>query len=146
MINIPKKKLIEYFEKRVRFYFFEIFKLYDFELTIGSQSKRSARTSAYWHDLDEGSGMIAIFYSENWIKEKPSREEIDKCAFHEVCESLLSELQELISERYINKKDLPNAVHRVIRRLENSIFDVYKDKKNYKNLIGDRKKYEDKPK
>lgn len=124
------QKNIDYFIKRVEYYFYKIFHLYDYELEITVQDKVGARATSYWHRIEDGSGMITISYTEEWINDETLEfEEIDKIAFHEVSECLLSELQQLINARFISEKDIPNAVHRVIRRLENSVFLLVKDNK-----------------
>jgi hypothetical protein len=126
---MTKHAKIKYFEDRVNHYFFEVFKMYDFELTIHDQKKFGTRASTYWHPIEDGAGMITICYSNYWIESKnTNKHDIDIVAFHEVWEAILSELQELVKRRYISEKDLPNAVHRVIRRMENIMFPLVKDK------------------
>ena len=127
-MSIQTADKIEYFKQRVNHYFFEVFKMVEFFLEIsegtGLQDNR-ART--YWHDIETGSGMIQIEYQKEWIGDNSTTiEEIDKVAFHEVCEAMLWELDELIYSRFIQKKDIPNAKHRVIRRLENVFFPFIK--------------------
>ena len=121
-------KRIKYFKTRLKYYFFDIFHLYDFELTIDSQEKSDARASTYWYDIDEGAGIISIYYDIDWISyKKTTYDEIEKVAFHETWEAILSELQELAKKRFISKKDIPNATHRVIRRMENIIYPLLKN-------------------
>jgi hypothetical protein len=125
-----KDKKIKYFKNRVNYYFFDIFHLQFFELNIEEQVDPDVRASTFWHNIDEGSNMINICYSIDWIENKNlTYTEIDKVAFHEVCEALLSEVQQLMTYRFISKKDIPNAIHRIIRILENTIFEKIKDKK-----------------
>jgi len=122
-----KDKLVDYFTKRVKYYFFEVFKLYDYELSIGPQTKIDVRASAYWHEIEVGAQMANICYSVEWLKDNPSKKEIDIVAFHECAEVLLSELQGLVNANHIKKGDLAAAVHRVVRRLENVVFEKFKD-------------------
>jgi len=125
--NCKKGKLVDYFTKRVKYYFFEVFKLYDYELSIESQTKIDARASAYWYGIGAGAQIANICYSVEWLKNNPSKKEIDIVAFHECAEVLLSELQELVRVDHIKKGDLAAAAHRVIRRLENGVFEKFKD-------------------
>ena len=60
----------------------------------------------------------AIFVA---AKHDQSKKEIVKCAFHEVCETMLSQLRNLAEYHYsYNKVD--KEIHKVIRILENIFF------------------------
>lgn len=118
---------VKYFKERVNYYFFGVFKLVDFNLSIYEQIEAGVMASTYWHPIESGSGMISICYSKDWIESRElNKESIDIVAFHEVLEALLSEMQELAISRFISKKDIPNAVHRVIRRMENIVYPLVK--------------------
>jgi hypothetical protein len=130
-MNVKDK--IKYFEKRVKYYFYDFFKLYELSLHICPQEKIGVRASSYWHELKDGAGLITICYTKAWLDCKDTtKAEIDEVAFHEVCESMLWELQELCKSRFICEKDIPNAVHRVIRRLENVVYPNIMDKRSNK--------------
>jgi hypothetical protein len=44
-------------------------------------------------------------------------------AFHECCEILLAELEDVARERFLLSEDsIVNARHKIINRLENSVF------------------------
>lgn len=123
------EKNIKYFKERVNFYFHDFFKLSFLDLTIMSQNKGDAKASSYWHNINKGAMMVTICYSKHFVEDKETtKEEIDKVAFHEVWECILSELQELVDTRTILERDLPNAVHRVIHIMENTVFPLIKDK------------------
>jgi len=126
-MNDKQKTLVKYFEKKVNHYFFKVFKLYDYELAIDSQKDPDSRASAYWYKKRNGAQIITICWSKEWINDIPTKKEVDKVAFHECAEALLSELDQLIKDRYIQKVEIQAAIHRVIRRLENSIFEKLKD-------------------
>lgn len=114
---------INYFKERVRYYFFKVFHMYEYELELSEGNDEDIRACMRYHPIECGTGIIEISYSKSWVKgKKLSLNEIDKVAFHEVCEAILCELQQLISARFITEKDIPNAVHRVIRRLENVVY------------------------
>jgi len=119
---MTNKEKENYFIERTKYYFFDIFKLYDYELSIEKDFDNDVRASTLYHNIADGTGMISIFYSTHWINSKKTfKEEIDVIAFHEVMEAILWELQSLSESRFIMPKDIPNAVHRVIRRFENII-------------------------
>lgn len=121
---------IDYFIERVNHYFFDVFHMYEFELEICCDDNSSAKSTTLWYPIEEGAGQITIAYANEWLNDEDTTlEEIDKTAFHEVCEALLWELQALCHGRFIMEKDIPNAVHRVIRRLENTIFNSIKDER-----------------
>ena len=114
---------IKLFEKSVNYYFFDVFKLYDYELTILDQINQNVRASCEWHFREHEQCQISIFYSQQWIEDENLKEdEIKLVALHEVCEALLSELQDICEKRYIKPMDITGATHRVIRRMENLIF------------------------
>ena len=106
-----------------------MFHLHDFELFIDSQTNSDVRATCYYRDINEGTVMINICYSLDWVNnEDVTLEEIDKVAFHEVWEAILSELTELTSQRFITKKDIPTAIYRVIHRMENVMFPMIQKK------------------
>ena len=120
---------VDYFKKRVKYYFFEVFHMYDYELDLTEQNSDFAKATTYWYPIEDGQGKIEICYTKTWLNDIDTKlDEIDKTAFHEVCETILSELQQISRARFITEKDIPNAVHRVIRRFENIIFPMFKDK------------------
>lgn len=117
-----KEKRVELFKKCVRRYI-EIFGLRDYEVFIDEQLNSNVRASCSWHDMNDGAQQLSIFYSKQWIEdEKRNNKEIDKVAFHEVCEGLLSEINNLCYERFIQEREVRTAIHRIIRRLENMYF------------------------
>lgn len=125
--TLTNKQKIKLFENKVRYFFFDIFKLYDYELSIISQTNISARASTYWHSIEEGAGIITIAYSNNWLFDKDTdKKEISLVAFHEVCEAILWELNSLASSRFVEEREIPNAVHRIIRRMENIVYPLIK--------------------
>ena len=56
----------------------------------------------------------------DWKQTKPTREQMDLSAYHEVCELLLSPLNILAKERFITESRIDEARHSVIRILENT--------------------------
>ena len=71
-------------------------------------------------------GRICTLELARWQSEERSDEEIRKVAFHEVCELLLAEMENISMDEevpYSERKGLlETSRHGVIRRLENSVF------------------------
>ena len=125
----------EYFKDRVNYYFFDVFRLFEYELEIDEQEDDDARSSIYWHKMKVGAQMVTICYTRNWLCNlETTKKEIDKVAFHEVCEALLSELGEMAHERYISEREITASTHRIIRRLENIILPLVKNKRSQHEL------------
>ena len=121
---MTRQKKIKLFTKYVNHYFHDIFKLTDYELLIHEQDKISARASTYSHPIEDGANMVTICYSIDWIDKKDLEEiEIEKVAFHEVCETLLLKMCELAKCRYIMEREITETTHYIIRKLENIFFE-----------------------
>jgi len=115
--------LINYFIQQVNYYFFDVFKLYQYDLSLESTNEKVDYLAATSYDLlEDGTKSITIMYSLSWLKEETSKEKIQKVAFHEVMEALLSELVQVAESRYIMESMVPNAIHSIIRTLENTVF------------------------
>lgn len=52
----------------------------------------------------------------------PNFHDPKRSAFHEVCELLLFRLHDLAEARYVEEPDIHEAVHEIIRVLENTIY------------------------
>ena len=136
-----KKKLTEkeiqekaaYFEKRVRYYFFDVFKLCEKELWIEEDLDQSCDyfASASEQNTPNGRGVITIRWNRSWFVDyNPPKEDIDLIAFHEVFEVILLELWGLGTERFTTQEELTVASHRVIFRMQNTIFPMVCDQHN----------------
>ena len=114
------RKKINYFRDRCHFWYYEHFSMRDIDLTVEIDKKMTEFcATATTHDIEQGAGMATISCSLKWIKGKNiTDEEIDRVAFHEVCEVLLSECNNLMDARYITPREIRSAIHRVINRLE----------------------------
>ena len=87
-----------------------------------------ARANCY---TDQSGGQIATLELCKKWETIPTDLIVRKCAFHEVCELMLSEMSYGLGRHY--SWDISNKMtHRVIRRMENSIF-------NNHNLISSKK-------
>lgn len=60
-----------------------------------------------------------------WDQDLVNEENIKRSAFHEVCELLLGPLNDMVGQRYgLNVDDKEEEIHRVIRTLENTLFEA----------------------
>ena len=96
--------------------------LYEWETNYVHYANEDARASIWW----EMTGMIAtIGLGKVWADPEPY--ELSKVAFHEVCEIMLCPVTQLALDEYAKRK-VDNRIHTIIRRLENIIFESFKDK------------------
>ena len=66
--------------------------------------------------------LVSLFLSHKW-DDKPEPNELEKCAFHEVCEVLLSQMQALATSRWVTEDEVEVARHTVIAILGNTLFE-----------------------
>lgn len=71
---------------------------------------------------EEENGLAAFYLATKWGKDKVNAYNLSKTAFHEACELLLWELNDL-ARRGNRDSRVNEAVHRVIRGLENTVFE-----------------------
>jgi hypothetical protein len=121
---------IEFFEEQVKYYFFDIFKLHQYHLDIGGGAVDCLACTEYG-ELEEGTKAITISYSSEWLIGETDVERIRLVAFHEVLEALLSGLVQVAESRYITESMVPNAIHAIIRTMENTVL-KYLPKKEIK--------------
>jgi hypothetical protein len=70
-----------------------------------------------------------VFLSPEWenFSEPPTNQMVKKSAFHEACELLLARLYMLSMERYVQKDEIKEEIHAIIRTLENVLFPKYQE-------------------
>ena len=66
--------------------------------------------------------LASLFLSPEWSA-RPIKNEVKKVAFHEVCETLTSQLVALAESRFVCQDEINVANHYIIRVLENTIFE-----------------------
>ncbi len=115
------KKQIKFFNKYVKYYQKKL-NLLNWDIHILSQDKPGARASAYWTFYNK---TCSICWSESWIEKNPSKKEIKKVAFHEICEIFLSEITDKLN-RYYSENITEGIIHNIIRTLENTLLKTYK--------------------
>lgn len=69
---------------------------------------------------DHPSRICLVFLNSHWDGTKPTTESVRHVAFHEAAEMLLSKLNDLVNSRSVLHDELEEALHVVIRTLENT--------------------------
>jgi hypothetical protein len=114
---------ITFFKEAVKHYFFEVFKLYQYNLEIeGVEEEGNYLAATIYDTFEDGSKAVTISYSIPWLEDETSKEKIELVAFHEVLEALLADLVQVAESRYIMESMVPNAIHTIIRTFENTVF------------------------
>lgn len=75
--------------------------------------------------VDVPYNRLAIIYFETLWDHRPLKKEISMVAFHEACELLFSELTLMFDERKFDELQRELEVHKIIRLLENILFEKY---------------------
>jgi len=118
----------EYFRKEI-FRWVKFFGLSDYEIDIDDECT-DARADCSWYGLkneDAGTQIIRISYNPEWIKTADMKL-ISRTAFHEVCELLIAPLTEFArnTDVRISEREISTERHRIIRRLESSVWEKLK--------------------
>ena len=92
--------------------------LYDWEFNFAHEKDEDNRA---WACIQGDAKLATLGLSKTYDK-KPSKEELSRVAFHEVCEVMLSTLSNLALGGY-NHEVVVTEVHAIIRRLENRVFE-----------------------
>jgi hypothetical protein len=112
--------------------FIKYFNLLDYEYFYDEYESDNFRCAVSWYSYDHsdnpGAKTIEFKWSKNWIESKIDKYELSKVAFHEAMEILLLPLRELASCRNIivTNREIELENHRIIRTLENTIFEKLK--------------------
>jgi hypothetical protein len=131
--KMTKQQKISFFKAEVK-RFIKYFGLYDYEIIFDEQKNEDARATTYFYYYDDRNNADAqnvdVCWSKEWIESNLTKKEISKTAFHEVLEIMLYKLQELARCRNIivTKLEVKQEKHRIIRILENTIFEIILDK------------------
>lgn len=93
----------------------------EWECRFKLEEDDEALASATWSAED---GIILFTLAARWNSKSdiPNSHSLSKVAFHEVCEVLLSDLNDLASVLFSRVK-VNKEIHRVIRKLENTVFE-----------------------
>jgi hypothetical protein len=115
-----KGEEFEFFKKEVGWWV-EYFGLYEWDWRV-FHSKEEDDEGLAWVKAEEISGIAAVYLAKGWGVDPITPKNLSRSAFHEVCEVLLAEL-DWLSRKCVRDGKVDAATHRVIRRLENRIFE-----------------------
>lgn len=93
------------------------FGISEYETTVYHRKISDARATC---QADMENMMCAIEFNTEW-NYRPKVKEIQRVAFHEVCELLLYPISSLAA-RSNSEEETNHETHRIIRRLENVVF------------------------
>jgi len=112
------KENFEFFKEEVSYWagFLGIFQ-WDFRVFHMRDDDALARV-----DMDGDGRVVCVTLAKTWERDKISNYSLSKTAFHEVCEVLLFDLNQLASP-FVKKSRVEEAIHKIIRRMENTIFE-----------------------
>lgn len=86
----------------------------------------------YRHEYDEKNmasivynlqGKAATIYLSTEWNIRVTKKLIRRAAFHEICELMLARLVICSRSRFVTDDEIAEAVHGIVRRLENTVFD-----------------------
>lgn len=115
-----KEKEFEFFRGEVAHWsgYFGLYE-WDWRVILGGEDEEEALA---WVRAEEESGIAVVFLAKKWGMDPITPKNLSKSAFHEVCEVMLAEL-DWLSRKCVRDGKVTAAVHRVIRRLENKVFE-----------------------
>ncbi len=117
------ERRIELFKKSVN-YFVLYFGLIEWDVSFGRQKDDECRASCF---LDSNGRLCTIVYSQKWIMDKDTfNDEIIKVGFHEAAELYTYFIYNDVKKHSEHNK-AQEYCHRIIRMLENKIFEVQKE-------------------
>lgn len=103
----------------------EILGLKDWELFFEHDDKKNRASVSY----NIVSKIATVYLGNNWTHIKAITDyDLSRVAFHEACELMLGRLMEVGRSRYVSEVEFEEAGHDIIRRLENSFFEIERGK------------------
>jgi hypothetical protein len=117
-MKITKKKF-RYFVKRCE-YWRKFFGLYGWKIYYFLEEDPEGACFA-WITSNCRTRIASISLNTIWEDRTPTKDALNNTALHEILHLLLSKMQELGLDRFINKGDLQEAAEETIRVLENAI-------------------------
>lgn len=117
-INVTTKEDFEKFKEFI-IYWIDFFGLRNWEVEFGHAEDDTAMAYTKFNVPNRN---ITIVLATDWGERKVTNEELNKTAFHEVCEVLLLKVRYIADARYIHDEDIGSEIHDVIRILENVVW------------------------
>ncbi len=76
--------------------------------------------------------QATISLNKNWFGDEPTVINLQRCAFHEVFETMTSELRnlvfDLLNDKFVTETQVSDANHSLIQRMVNTVWEPLKDK------------------
>ena len=103
-------------------YWIQTFSLnnWEYHFTFGADGPDDTSRAHLYRD--HVSRICLVFLNDSWDGTEPNEVNIRLVAFHEATEMLLSKMNDLANAREFSKDEMEEAVHTVIRTLENTYF------------------------
>jgi hypothetical protein len=94
---------------------------FHFYFGLDDSQDESARAVIF---RDHPGRICLVFLNSTWVGTEPTEELLRHSAYHEACEMLLSKLNDLAQSRSCLREELEEAIHSVIRTLENTHWEL----------------------
>ena len=97
------------------------FGLLDWEVNIREEKRKVnylAQTSVSFHNR-----IATIKVVKDWRQFETTNKEIKKTAFHEICEVMFYNVRYLAEARFLTENEIDPEIHKLIRILENTVFE-----------------------
>ena len=115
-----KKSEIEYFYRCVD-YWYNYFKMSNWCLSKDCKHLDEPAFACFYGSVEDMNGQIIL--NDEWPVNKIYNFELDRVAFHEVCEMLVYPLVTLAEKRFsVTEDNVTHETHSIIRVLEHSVF------------------------
>lgn len=98
------------------------YELGDWDLRIFHETDMNDSRASVW--INSQDRVAYVYLSREWDVE-PDELLVKRSAFHEVWEIILGDIQCVGKSRYITESQFASAVHGVVRRMENCVFDKH---------------------
>ena len=77
-------------------------------------------------EVDSNNGLVTLRLAKEFHQDNPTKELLDRLAFHEVCHILLGRLSSIGQSRFISENEHTEAEEAIVRRLENCVLPLAK--------------------
>ena len=100
----------------------DFFGLKDWDILYAHNDSRPDSCANVTYNLSAKNVVIRL--TKTWGEQPITVKRIKRSAFHEVCEVMIARLVICSAARFLNKDEIEEASHDIIRRLENSVFEA----------------------
>lgn len=117
--NLTTKGAFELFKKCVM-YWIKHFGLYGWDIRLLHQEDEDSLAYTKFNVLNRSASIVL---SKNWGDRIVTDIEIDKSAFHEVCELLMMRVRFAEEARFVSTEKMGEEIHTIIRTMEHLIWE-----------------------